>query len=193
MKKKKKMSLRCPCCQRSVDHVKLELVGSLLPHEGFISVVGKRHLKSFMMVLSKYPSLYQWACDDCINNKRAILAIPKKQFYTFTHPWDSAFPFLAYFDKSFTCKTCEAKTIFSKEEQQHWYEKLSFIVHSKPKNCKNCRKELRKQNTLNTALSELLKDGTPKEKDKLLRIAEIYKEMGKVERMKEYLKAANRQ
>jgi len=35
-----------------------------------------------------------------------------------------------------------------------------------------------------------LKDGIPKDKDKLLRISEIYKEMSKAEKMKWYLNEA---
>lgn len=150
------------------------------------------YLDSFMVIVSKYPDLYQWACDDCINNQKAILANPKKQYYTFKNPMDTWSPFLAYFDKKFKCKICEEKTIFSKEEQKHWYEELSFVVFSKPTTCKKCSKELRIAKSLNTELSALLEKGIPKEKNNLLRLAEIYEKMGKIEKMNQYLNAANK-
>ena len=187
------MKINCPCCKERIESRKLKRIGSLIPYGASIPSMSKQdHLDSFMMTVSKYPVLYQWACDDCIDDQKAILANPRKQYYTFKHPMYSWNPFLAYFDRKFKCKVCGNKTVFSKEEQKHWYEELSFVVFSKPTSCEKCRKELRLARNLNTELSELLEDGTPNEKSKLLRLAEIYKEMGKVEKMKKYLNAANK-
>lgn len=186
------MKILCLCCKERKGKVKLEQIGSLFPFDGFMSSNNQGYLNSFMITVSKYSNLYQWACDDCINSEKAILANPKKQYYTFKNPIDTWSPFLAYFDRKFKCTVCQNKTVFSKEEQQHWYEELSFVVFSKPTKCKACRKEFRLARNLNTELSELLKDGTPKEKSHLLRLAKIYQGMGKVEKMKKYLKAANK-
>jgi hypothetical protein len=186
------MKIQCLCCKERKEKQKLKGVHSLFPFDGFMSSNEQGYLDSFMMIISKYPDLYQWACDDCINDQKAILANPKKQNYTFKHPMDTWSPFLAYFDQKFKCKICKNKTVFSKEEQQHWYEELSFVVFSKPTACKQCRKELRLAKNLNTELSKLLENGTPKEKKDLLRLAEIYEGMGKIEKMKKYLNAANK-
>lgn len=190
MPKKNNITITCPCCKKKVEKKKLTQVGSRLPFTGFMLIKGGDYLDSLMTVVSKYPSFYQCACDDCIDTQRAILANPKLQHYSFQHPMDAAAPFLAYFDRGFTCKNCKDKTVFSKEEQQHWYEQLLFVVYSKPIACKKCRKEIRDGKSLNTELSDLLKDGEPKENSKLLRIAGIYKEMGKDDKVKKYLTAA---
>jgi len=193
MKRKKRIKIiTCPCCEFPRGKDELQIVSSLFPYNGFMGAVGQSYLNSFMYIVASHRSLIQWACDNCINKGKAILANPKKQYYTFHHPMDTAMPFLAYYDKPFTCETCKSETFFSKEEQLNWYEKFSFIVHSEPKSCRRCRKKIRKKNNLNTELSELLKDGIPKEKDRLLRISEIYKEMGKVDKMRWYLKAAGK-
>ncbi|MEM6737915.1 MAG: zinc-ribbon domain containing protein [Bacteroidota bacterium] len=186
------MKINCPCCKKRIERKKLKQVCSLFPFKG--GMVGKNQdpLGFFLTIASKYPDTYQWACDDCIKSERAILANPNKQYYSFTHPMDTGNPYLAYFDKGFTCQTCQKKVVFSKEEQQYWYEDLSFVIYAKPVNCKTCRKEIRTARNLNTELSELLKNGIPKEKEKLLRISEIYKVMGNKEKMKKFLHAANK-
>lgn len=186
------MRIKCPCCKTKVEKKKLKLISSLIPIEGYQSETDHSHLESFMITVSKYPNMYQWACDECIKTKEAILGNPKKQNYRFKDPMETWHPFFAYYDKRYTCEICKEKTVFTKEEQKYWYEKLSFIVYSKPISCKNCRKEIRATRNMNTELSELLKEGTPKEKSKLLRISEIYKEMGKIERMKHYKNKANK-
>lgn len=191
MKQMKKVTLQCPSCKKRVEKKKIQQVGSILPFEGMISERDNL-LDSFIMVLSKYPEYYQWACDTCIKEGQALLANPKAQFYTFKHPWDTANPYLAYFDKSFRCKSCKLPFTFSKEEQKHWYEKLSFVVYSKPLNCPPCRKEIRDQKMLHIELSDLLREGDPRDKEALLRIAAIYEEMGKEEKRKKYLTAANK-
>ena len=192
MPKKNHVKIKCPSCQRVIEKKKLDKVNSLIPFDGFTSFGDRSHLESFMETVGRHSDFYQWACDDCIKNKQAILANPKKQYFTFKHPMDTGKPYLAYFDKSFTCKNCGAKFVFSKEEQKHWYEELSFVVYAKPNTCKECRKDERASKRLNQELSDLLREGEPKEKSELLRIAEIYQEMGKIEKMKKYLKAGNK-
>jgi hypothetical protein len=123
-----------------------------------------------------------------LSNGKAILGKPGKQFYTFRYPWDTATPYFAYFDKNFTCDNCRKPFVFSKEEQQHWYEKLKFVVYSVPKECKECRRPRK----LNRELSELLRDGKPDDVAALLRIAEIYAEMDKPEKQKAYLAEARK-
>ncbi len=186
-----KMKYKCSCCQKHVEEKNIKKTASILPFDGLPKMEGQTPLQGFLAVIKNH-NLYQWACDDCHQSKKAILGNPRKQFYTFKNPWDSATPYLAYFDKNFTCKTCGEDFVFAKEEQQHWYEKLNFVVYSKPVNCPSCRKEIRDAKNLNTELSGLLKDGDPKDKNALIRIAEIYDILEKPEKAKAYRRAAEK-
>jgi hypothetical protein len=80
-----------------------------------------------------------WACDNCLENGKAILADPKVQTYI-----DCA-PYYAYFDLYFDCETCKKNFLFSATEQKFWYESLKFWVQSQPKDCADCRQEKRKK------------------------------------------------
>ena len=180
----------CPGCRTRVKTSQISKVMGLFPFDGAFSRVNQSFQNSFLEIVQRYPSFYQWACDDCIESGKVLLANPQKQFFTFKYPWDTAQPYLVYQDKSFRCKTCREKFVFSKTEQRHWYEELGFVVYSKPINCLPCRREKRAGRALNTELSQLLKDGKPEDTAQLLRIAEIYKEMGKVVKMTAYQTAA---
>lgn len=187
------MKVKCPCCRQKIGRGQLKRLSTLLPFDGMMMIRGKDHVGSFMKVVTYSSILYQWACDDCLDSKKAILANPRKQYHTFNHPMDAASPYLAYFDKRFTCEQCGEPATFSKEEQQYWYEQLRFVVFSRPKFCQACRKEIRAQKALNTELSELLKEeATLSDKVKLLRVAEIYMEMDKPEKAKYYLAMAGK-
>lgn len=189
---KKKPTFSCSCCKQRVDTTRMKTVFSQLPFDGFFGKATQTYAESFQEIIARYPSFYQWACDTCIRDNKAIKARPEKQFHTFTYPWDAASPYLAYFDINFTCNTCKKDFTFSKEEQKFWYEDLQFVVYSKPVNCKSCRASIREGKNLNTELSQLLQEGQPHDIEQLERIAEIYQQMGKVEKMKAYLKAAQK-
>ena len=181
-------TIKCPCCKKLVFSTKMKRTFSILPYDGFFKAVDATDEEAFFFAAKRAPSLYQWACDDCINERKAILANPKRQFYTFKYPWDAAIPFLAYFDKRYTCISCGEKGLLSKEIQQHWYEELQLVVYTKASKCKSCRVA----NDLNTELSNLLKDGSPEDKKSLMRIAEIYEAIRKIEKMKAYRKASEK-
>lgn len=158
---------------------------ALFPFDGAM-----RHSETGTYYLS--PSMYKYACDQCLDSKRALIGNPKKQFYTFSHPVDTASPFLAYINQTKRCLQCKKKFSFSKEEQKHWYEELQFVVYSHPKHCLDCRKDIRTAKDLNTELSDLLKNGTPKNVDALNRISVIYEQMGNEEKAKAFRRAAER-
>lgn len=181
-----KPTIKCPSCHEQKEKDKLTEVEKLLPFEGTMNVDRLGYLQTFIMIVNEYHSYYQWACDDCIKNGKAIPGDPKKQFYTFTYPWDVAKPYLAYFDKTYSCCDCKTEFVFSKEEQQFWYEGLSFIVYSEPKRCTACRKKHRDEKNLHKELSDLLRHGKPTSREQMLRISEIYGRMGKEEKMKKY-------
>jgi hypothetical protein len=183
--------INCPICKERVGKEVLQKTAALFPFDGFF-YGDKGMLESFMEVQQRYPDFYQWACDDCLKFGKAILASPKRQNHTHSHPMDAEVPYLAYFDQHFTCRNCSASFLFSKEEQQYWYEELAIYVKARPIYCKPCRKEIRAAKALNTELSELLKDGVPQEAEKLLRIAAIYQKMGHPEKEKHYLTLAQK-
>lgn len=116
-----------------------------------IKEVKNLKLGSFLNIAKLQPNLskliktnhFQWACDHCIDNNIAIEAKIEKQTFC-NNP-----PYLAYVDIDKICQTCDSKFKFTKEEQKYWYEELKFWVQSTPKNCKECRKVIRKKN-LNT-------------------------------------------
>lgn len=190
--KKKIKSVPCPCCQQQKASGDIKRTTSLFPFDGIMANPDTNLTESFIEVVARHKSYYQWACDKCIVNKKALIANPKRQKFTFSHPMDTAPPFLAYYDKPFVCKICNEESLFLKEEQQHWYEVLSFVVFAKCTTCKSCRNELRPGRMLNKELSDLLADGIPSDKDKLMRIIAIYKKMEKEERVKFYSKILNK-
>ena len=181
-----KTILTCPCCRRQVDHRRMRLTFALFPFDGMLSTAGAGPEAAFVEILGQQPEFYQWACDDCLNSGRALRANPRNQFYTFRYPWDVAQPYFAYFDKQRTCTDCGQDFIFTKEEQQHWYEELRFVVYSVPNQCPACRKQRRQARNLNRELSELLRAGVPDEIAPLQRIAEIYAALDKPEKEKAY-------
>lgn len=79
-----------------------------------------------------------WACDNCLQTQRAIKGDPKKQLFC-----DFA-PHFAYFDKSGNCRDCGVSFVFSKTEQQHWYEQLGFWVQAEKVRCDACQ-QLKRQ------------------------------------------------
>lgn len=187
----KKTHLTCPCCHEKVTEKQLTKTLSLFPFNGVAITAHLPQERGFIEMLSR-TSLYTWACDDCFASGKALLGNPDKQYYTFRSPVDCGFPYLVYTDKRLTCETCQEHFTFSKEEQQYWYEELQFVVYSKPKHCIDCRKKRRHEKNLNTELSAALKNGEPSDAETLLRIAEIYEEMGNTEKRKAYLATAKK-
>src|SRR5688572_16280721 len=131
--------LKCPCCherRRYGEFQHLYLHNYQFKRSGVASLLEG--------AINSYEDTY-WACDICLDKKRAIPGKPELQnVIGFVHP------FVAYYDRERKCVSCGVKFIFSKEEQQYWYEELKFITWSVPKNCPGCRKEQRKPRVRNT-------------------------------------------
>jgi len=53
-----------------------------------------------------------------------------------------------YIDATFVCSRCGHNFLFSAEEQRFWYEELRFFVDSQPRQCQECRSELRQLKAL---------------------------------------------
>lgn len=188
------METKCPCCKDRVGPAHLHQIARLLPFDGFpMPADGSMSAaEAFLKAARRYPELFQWACDDCIREGKAILARPSRQHYTFGYPWATAIPYLAYYDQNLKCRDCEQWYVFSKEEQRHWYEELQFVVYVQNIRCPECRKTLRAAKDLNTELSDLLRDGKPEDPMQLARIGELYQLMGKTEKAKAYSREAER-
>ena len=124
--------------------------------------------------------LSSWACDNCLGSGRAISGTPKKQLYC---DFD---PYLAYFDLNKTCENCSKEFVFSKEEQQFWYEKLGFWVQSKPKHCADCRKVKRQKNKLNKELTDILSKKESLAIEDMEKLIELYKEINRPDKSQYY-------
>ncbi|MEO1654355.1 MAG: zinc-ribbon domain containing protein, partial [Bacteroidota bacterium] len=59
-----------------------------------------------------------WACLDCLKQRKALLANIKGQNY------GMGGPIQMYLDISYDCQQCQQAFVFSKSEQQYWYEDL---------------------------------------------------------------------
>ncbi len=53
-----------------------------------------------------------------------------------------------YINATFTCSRCGTDFLFSAEEQRFWYEELRFYVDSCPRQCQQCRSDLRQLKAL---------------------------------------------
>ncbi len=134
MKKKSdsKSTIICPCCRKETTPAGAKRVlGRTFPTWGDV----RQKVEPELLLSARY----QWACDACLQNGKAIMAEPDQQQYV-DHP-----PFLAYFDLQKKCETCGQDYIFSGKEQQYWYETLKFWVQSKPIACAECRRKKREE------------------------------------------------
>ena len=123
---------------------------------------------------------FEWACDTCLKDKKAIFANPALQ----TYAWN---PNLAYHDKDLICRTCRANFKYTKEEKQLWYEKLKFWIDSEPVSCLNCRRQIRLLKKENKTLSDILiKDEKEISIEELKTVSDIYRKWDKIEKAKFY-------
>ncbi len=74
-----------------------------------------------------------WACDICLQQKRALRGKPKRQLFC------DITPHFAYSDKQVICCDCGINFQFSKEEQAHYYEKLVFWIQAERVRCDACQ------------------------------------------------------
>jgi len=188
LKKKRKKTkliekeLICPCCKSIVYKSEVEemmtLTVSFWPTN--TSKVDIDFLSSYKSQMF-YDENFQWACDGCLKLKKATKANPANQTYC-DHK-----PLLAYFNQKHQCESCDTIFIFSQQEQKFWYEKLGFWVQSKPKHCKECRKEKRKEKYYHKRIKELKVNSENLEVNELAELAEIYEHFGNEVKRNMYL------
>ena len=131
-------------------------------------------------------SSFEWACDNCLENKKAILAIPGLQEMPFSRH-------LAYSDTQLHCHSCHTEFLFKKEEKQAWYEAYKLPINAQPNNCLNCRRNTYKQNAENKTLSKILKKPEIEITDlELKEVVEIYTSWDKMEKANYYQSVLNK-
>jgi hypothetical protein len=129
----------------------------------------------------RYEARYLFVCRECIAEGRATEADASRQLYC-DYP-----PYRAYFDVTLKCEDCKSDFVFSASEQRFWYEELKFWVQSHPKQCRDCRRIRRERGARTRELGEAL--ATPDPKDPKC-LADLYVELGAVEKAVVYLKRA---
>lgn len=175
MARKIRYIIRCLCCETVINEDKLQKSIGRNPNMW----TGRKVFFATFFDSSNQHML--WACDDCLDSDKAIQSNFDKQTYC------DFFPHLAYYDKKIVCETCTSDFIFSKEEQQYWYETLQFWVQGRCVDCKKCRKEKRVKNMLTAELGNLLKDKSKMSLADFDRVIEIYHFLGKTEKMNLYI------
>lgn len=178
MKHKKNKSAKCKCCGLMKDKLDVSICLSVLKNVDFI----KDSDQKFDLYESLIDNSFEWACDKCINDKRALIANPSQQKDTYS-------PYLTYYSVNLNCKKCGNEFTFTKEEKKLWYEELKFFRESVPLNCLNCRKEIRIFKIQNKILSQILKkDVEEMSIEELSQITKIYYEWDKTDKFNFYSK-----
>lgn len=187
MKKPKNKLAKCFCCLTEKHRTEIQTCISILEK---IERQDFKHYKELQLDQYTYGSFvdanFEWACDSCLEKKRAVLAIPGLQ----ETPWT---PHLAYFDTQLNCYSCKKEFLFKKEEKKTWYESYKLPINAQPNNCLDCRKKNSKQNSENKTVSEILKKSEVEITDNELEVVvEIYTSWDKMERAKYYQSILNK-
>jgi hypothetical protein len=187
-KQSTKKVLECPCCgkQRNViTATPLMRIQETFVHDCLPDKWAELYAEGSFY----HWSGMQWACNQCIRMNRVIVGKPGLQTFC---DWP---PYLAYFDKTYSCTDCHTKFIFSAKEQQYWYEELKFWVQSYPRQCLACRRKRREKNVAAQTLQKKLEqlELHLQEPLHLLDIASLYLKIGSYHKAVEYVsKAQNR-
>lgn len=129
---------------------------------------------------------FEWACDDCLRTKKAILANPGAQETAFD-------PHLAYADTQLKCSECETSFRFTKEEKQVWYENYKLPIHAEPGNCLDCRRKIKQHKADNKTVSEILrKTESELSQEEIETLLEIYAAWDKPEKVKYFEAVLNK-
>ncbi|MGI4872914.1 MAG: zinc-ribbon domain containing protein [Janthinobacterium lividum] len=184
MKQKSKPDLlKCPCCnqRRTKDECSVFAAqcANEVPKQHYVSWKGKFVLdeQSTYWTDAIAGTNRNWACDNCLQQERAVRAHPRlQQFCDFT-------PHFTFFDKRSACRDCGQEFIFTKGEQQFWFENLKFWVQVKKVRCAKCLAIKKRQKKL----SYLLTNYDYRDLTKLAEIIAIYLEREEIQRAKHIL------
>jgi hypothetical protein len=174
-KKQNKKYAKCPCC--STPKYKTEISICLPILEKLYENYKELKIDVYEIFIDNN---FEWACDNCLKDKKAILANPLSQ----NSAW---YPYLAYFDSKLICRNCNTDFTFFKEEKKRWYETLKFWIDSVPVNCLPCRKQIRSHKIENNTISEILKKSKNEiSLDELKTVLDIYRKWDKPAKIKYY-------
>lgn len=187
MKRLKTKFAKCPCCLIEKDQTEMKTCVSILEK------LERKEFKHYIeLKLDRYtyssfiePN-FGWACDNCLETKKAVLASPRLQETTWT-------PHLAYSDTKLFCFSCKKDFLFKKEEKKVWYESYKLPTNAAPNNCLDCRRKISNQNLENKTLSEILKKEEFNISDKELeKVVELYSLRDKMDRAKYFQSILNK-
>ncbi|WP_345057612.1 zinc-ribbon domain containing protein [Hymenobacter glaciei] len=177
-------SLRCPCCgevRGPAEHQAfLKQVAKEVPEKTYITRRGI--LLGNVYWCDARKGLVDWACDECLQNGRALSAQPVKQLFC-----DIA-PHFAYFDKAGVCRECGVAFTFSKGEQQHWYEHLRFWVQAEKVRCEACQQHKKRRDHF----SQLMAANDYSNQEAVQEIIAYYLEEKEFNKAKQFLAAGKR-
>lgn len=187
LKKSRIKLAKCPCC--SIERHRTEIQISISILEKFEKKDFKQY-KELQLEQHTYASFidanFAWACDNCLETKKAVLATPGLQ----ETPW---MPHIAYFDTQLDCYLCKREFLFKKEEKKVWYESYKLPINAQPNNCLDCRRSTRKQNSENKNISQILKKSEIEITNLELEVVvRIYTSWDKMEKAKYYQSILNK-
>ncbi|RTQ44718.1 hypothetical protein EJV47_27385 [Hymenobacter gummosus] len=144
--------LRCPCCQRlrDIDEYQtfLRQINALPPQSNVGRQRGRLLTNYYWDAARHQPGTLHWACDQCLEAGRASLGDVSRQ-----HEHCFALPHFAYYDQEKTCRDCGRAFVFSRGEQQHWYEELQFWVEATRVRCPACSRRKHERDRLSRLLA----------------------------------------
>ena len=176
-KKKKRFNaatVRCRCCERRHDATGLTRLAAWLPKHKMYG--------DDVLFFAKNPAI-PWVCDNCLRTGKALAANSERQNLGNSY----TLPYFAYTDQQKRCATCSTTFLFSKQEQQYWYEELQIPVYGDAKNCKDCRKSIRDDNAEMTKLGDLISNLDPTNVKALEAIITIFVQWKRIEKARFYL------
>lgn len=179
----KHKKLLCPCCGKMRSDKAQKVLLDIESECNLNQVKAWWGYEGWSIKAAMENSL-QWACHICLESSVAIKGKPWLQ------TWCDHSPYFAFFDVEVKCGDCDNKFIFSAHEQQFWYEKLSFWVQSRPKQCKNCRKRRREIKQTNKTLQEFLKNYDSNNPLELAELAKLYFEINNIKKESIFLRRA---
>jgi hypothetical protein len=171
----KEDELTCPCCKQSRRFFEYQTFAYQLnreaPSKTYIASKGAILGNVFWIEAKK--KQVDWACDNCLQAGSALRGLVTKQLFC-DFP-----PHFAYYDKVKACKACSTEFVFTKSEQQYWYEQLGFWVQTERIYC-DCFRDIKK---VRDRISQLLTQPDYQNIDLIREVVSLYVEL------KEYSKA----
>lgn len=181
--------LECPCCGKQCDVIK-ETPLMRMQERFTHACLPDNWIERYTGGSFYHWGGMQWACNRCIREGRAIEGKPWLQTFC-DHP-----PYLAYFDKAYTCTDCREQFVFAAQEQQYWFEQLKFWVQAYPAQCLECRRKRHARNAVFQRLEKKLKalpEPHLQEPQHILDVASLYLQVGSYKKATEFLgRARNR-